>query len=230
MNQMPKKSNLNNLIQFLGLGVLLIVFPLGSWYYLSEGFQYQKDAYAELKDYGAVPSFSLIGQNEKPFTLKEIENKIAVVGFFSRSGKTTPQLMEQLSELHQQFKDRKDILFLMYHLTPGTSDIMTLKDMAAKTNVEDWDQCMFLTGDENSIRSHFKSTYKIPLFKEGRAEDGNLKFKPIKENTSEFPYFVLVDANGKIRNYYDINNKEDIQRLVEHLAILMPRENKKDKI
>ena len=74
--------------------------------------------------------------------------------------------------------------------------------------------------------SLFTNGYKIPLFDE-RTEDGKIPLKSIPVPIpDEYPYFVLIDSSLMIRNYYNINDQESMDRMVEHLAIILPREKK----
>jgi hypothetical protein len=54
--------------------------------------------------------------------------------------------------------------------------------------------------------------------------DSILFCQSLKESWSPGKPFALVDRNGIIRSYYSITTKEDKQILVEHMALLLPRE------
>ena len=83
----------------------------------------------------------------------------------------------------------------------------------------------FLTGDEGKMTDLLTATYKVPIF--GTSEKPEISFDP-KVNTlpEDYPYFVLIDNELTIRNYYNINEEASMNRLVEHLAIILPRERR----
>jgi hypothetical protein len=60
---------LKTVYQTVALLFLLVIFPMGSWYYLKTGFAYRKNALNELKPYGNLNSFELKDVNVNVFKI-----------------------------------------------------------------------------------------------------------------------------------------------------------------
>ena len=71
------------LIQLGGVFLLLVIFPLVSWYYLRTGLDYRLQAIQELKDFGKIPAFTLANYNDSLITSERFAEGLVVGYFFS---------------------------------------------------------------------------------------------------------------------------------------------------
>ncbi|MEO1625317.1 MAG: hypothetical protein AAFV25_09165 [Bacteroidota bacterium] len=209
------------------LVLFLVVMPLGSWYYLQSGFNYHKKALAELRDYGELPTFALTDQSGLPFTRDSLMGSIAIAGFFDRSDNSSKDLFHLVSRLHEQFDDRKGILFLLHDLNANSSS-SDLQQLANQHQLLDARQIRLLTSaDSESMQSLLQKGYRVPDMDKGRDEEGNFSFVPASSKVGEYPYLVITDTKGGVRNYYTYNDIASQKRLIEHIALTMPRKDKK---
>jgi hypothetical protein len=45
------------------------------------------------------------------------------------------------------------------------------------------------------------------------------------QKVSPYPnYYALTDTSGIIRRFYNAEDKSDVERMVQHIAILLPRQ------
>lgn len=100
-----------------------------------------------------------------------------------------------LLKFHKQFKNSQGLAFIV---------------------LQDETQTELIGIDEN--------VYQIKLSKERIAE----VLKDMgKINTTAFsndyPYFILLDQKNTIKKFYDFKNQEEVKRLIEHIAILVPK-------
>lgn len=43
------------------------------------------------------------------------------------------------------------------------------------------------------------------------------------QEEEHYPYFVLLDQNNEIKRFYDYRKEDEVKRLIEHVAILVPK-------
>ena len=222
----PTKSK----FQLLALLTILIVFPLLSWYYLKTGYNYQMDSRSELKDYGTLPAFNFINKDGKPFSNDSLYKSMAVVSFFGKNEKTNQELLSIIQKLNEQFGENDYLKILIPTLQPETDTPAQLSEVFEKNNLNSERQ-YFLTGNKSTIQNWVGKGIKIPtewkVIEEGKAPDILLS-EDKSGNLENYPFFVLVDSKRKIRNYYHLDNVEEVKRMVEHIALLLPRDVKPD--
>ncbi len=217
---MTQKSKKNRILSILALILFIIVLPLGSWYYLNSGLNYYKKLMGELKDYGELPAFTLTNQNGQVFTKADLKGKVVIADFFFTHCPTIcPKMTSQMKRLYEQFDDRADIVFLSHTVDPKRDSVSVLQAYMQAHEIPLDDQWYFLTGNQDSIFALARKGYQLPT-DEGAAGDG--------EDFLHSPYFALLDTTLTIRNYYDGTDSTRVNRLVEHIAMLMPRDPKKE--
>ncbi|MEO0776222.1 MAG: hypothetical protein AAFW73_05880 [Bacteroidota bacterium] len=211
-------------VQIMALLLFLVVMPLGSWYYLSTGLDYQKVARAELKDYGKLPAFSLLNQNDFPITRDSLNGNMLLASFFRLDGPENAERFRMLRALHEQFDDRPDVWFVQHTLSPAAAGGAELKAFAKTVDLAEEGQCIYLNGSPEQTAQLLREGYHIPEAGMPKDDAGKLKIAAdLPAELKDYPYFVLVDDEGVIRNYYDYRDPGQMKRLVEHMAILMPR-------
>lgn len=208
------KKNSMGILQIVGLLFFLVILPGGSWYYLRKGLDYRMSALEELEEIGPMPIFGTIYHNEEALTKAHLEGNIVISSFLDVQNNPTKDVFGQLlQKLHHQFDARDDIRFYTYVIGGQSDSTGMLADFIEKYDLQDTAQCYFLLADDSLIRQQATEGYRLPL-----TEGQSLENQPI---------MVYTDGNGMIRAYYDIQIEERQKRLVEHIAMLMPR--KKDR-
>lgn len=219
---MSKQKKIATKIQIAVLAFFIVFMPLGSWYYLQSGFNYNKELMSELKNYGRIPSFAMLTQNGDTLTDVDLRGKFTVANFYTDQDAAVS--MTYAKSLLSQFKTQKDLYFLFHSLSPTIQNDSILKVVAEKEEL--LDKRAFLLSDDEGQLLRLMDTYKIPLLDE-RTESDSITFQSGGNNLPEtYPYFVLIDTSLMIRNYYDIRDEASMNRFVEHLAVILPREKK----
>lgn len=201
-------------LQILALLLLLVAFPAISWYYLQIGLDYRLDTMDKLGDYGKIPAFELITYKLDTLDREDTESNMIVASFFDLDNESLRRSFgENLGKLHDQFDDRNDLLFLQHLLSdvPSAEEISTFE---IKYELSDEEQCYFFVGGQPPLEQLAREGYRLPL-----EQDPEL---------AENPYLVLVDTTGTIRRYYDVRKSEEVKLLVEHIALLLPRQKERD--
>ncbi len=204
------------ILQTIALFLLLVGFPAISWYYLRTGLDYRMEALGELGDLGKIPGFELTNYNEKEVSKADLKGKVVVASFLSLDASESTSLKgKYLEKLHDQFDERKDVVFVNY-LVEGEIDTTTAKAaaFAEAYKLSDPNQCYFLEGTPDQIRAlATEGGFALPMA-EGMALVDN-------------PFMILADTSLTVRKIYDVREPSQVSRLVEHIALILPLETKR---
>ena len=226
---MANKPSIKSKIQTLAILIILIGFPLLSWYYLTTGYNYQMDARSELKDYGKLPSFNFTSHAGGIYTSDSLKNTMSIISFFGKDGKTNQEMFNVMRKLNTQFGDNPNLELLIVSIESEVNSLGVLAGLFAVNQFNE-KQHHFLTGSNAEVQKWIGEGIKVPT--KWTANENAPTDILVEENKSgtitEYPFFVLVDKNQSIKNYYHVDNEEEVKRMVEHIAILLPREVKPD--
>lgn len=197
------------LIQLAGVFLLLVIFPLGSWYYLRTGLDYRLQAMQEMKDYGKMPGFALYNYNDSLINAERFADGLVVGYFFS--ARHEGLYAEKLAKLHEQFDEREDVFFLAFADTASIGR-GRLEQFAATHNLVDEEQNFYLMGTPDEV-SRLAEGSHIPFEENGMSRPDNS---------------LLFFADSlMVRGFYDMQEEENLKRLVKHITLNIPP--KKDK-
>ena len=201
-NQTPEKKKNVLFISWLVV-VVLFVLPLGSIYFLDSGLQYHKTSVAELEELGKIGAFKVKNQNNLEITPEMLRGRVAVVNFFSENDSTARSQAHRIAKVHQVYSDVDDVLFLSFiHI----DSIKNLFGLATSLGINDHKQWYLLGIDSKDWGNLSSNIYKLQNINSGVA---------------------LVDTSMTIRRIYDINNDPEMGRLVEQIAIVLPKQKRR---
>lgn len=162
------------------------------------------------RKYHTVADFSLVNQNGRTITQKDYLDKIYVADFFFTTCPTIcPIMTKNMAELQNRTQNDTLIRLLSHTVTPEIDSVAQLKKYALEKGVDD-DKWNLVTGDKKQIYELARKSY-LAVQSDG---DGGPYDMIHTEN------FILVDKEKRIRGFYDGTNAEDVDRLMEDLAIL----------
>ena len=163
-----------------------------------------------------IANFSFINQNGKVITQKDYEGKIYVADFFFTTCQSIcPIMTTNMVEVQKTFLNNPKVMLLSHTVTPEIDSVPVLKKYALEKGVIDskWN---LVTGDKKEIYSLARKSYlAVKLGKPNELYD-----MVHTEN------FVLVDAQKRVRGFYDGTKKEEIKRLIEDINWLCQNEKK----
>ena len=165
--------------------------------------------------YNHIPPFNLIDQNGKTIDQSIVKNKIYVADFFfTRCGTICPRIASQLTRVQDIFRDNPAVIFLSHTVDPEHDRPAQLKAYAEKYEAipGKW---YFLTGDKAHIYDLAMHGYYLPTVDAGVKEG-----KP-DETFIHSEKLVLVDKQGIVRGFYDGTDKEQVDRLVLEIRVLL---------
>ena len=212
MTEEKRITGVRRILQALALLLFLVVLPLGSWFYLRNGLDYRKKALEELGEHGTIPPFELPTYKRDTLSREQLEGKLVVASFIDFSDEEqTRRTGAYLNKLHEQFDERPDLLFLQHVLNvPGTDRIHSFE---LQHRLNDQDQCLFLISEGGDMEKRVRRLYSMPVTDAAAPLNTQL---------------VLADTTLTIRRYYDLREEQQIKRMVEHIAIILPRIEEKD--
>jgi protein SCO1/2 len=157
-----------------------------------------------------VAAFKLVNHNGKTITEKDYENKIYVTDFFfTRCPSICPIMSNNMEKLQQTFLEDKEVMFLSMSVTPIMDSIPILKKYAEKHGVVD-SKWHIATGDKKHIYNLARKSY-FAVVDQG---DGGL------QDFIHTPNFILVDKEKRIRGVYDGTMDDEIERIIQDIALL----------
>lgn len=164
----------------------------------------------DTKKYHTIANFQLINQNGDIVTEKDYENSIYIADFFfTTCPSICPIMTKNMAEIQGSILEDDDIRLLSHSVTPQIDSVAQLKKYAIEKGVLDtkWN---LVTGDKKQIYELARKSY-LAVKNDG---DGGPFDMIHTEN------FILVDKERRIRGFYDGTNQEEIEKLLDDLAIL----------
>ena len=118
-------------------------------------------------------------------------------------------------DVQKAFLNNPDVMILSYTVTPEIDSVPVLKKYALKKGVIDskWN---LVTGDKKDIYTMARKSYlAVKLGKPNELYD-----MVHTEN------FVLVDAEKRVRGFYDGTKKDEVKRLIDDIKWLSETDKK----
>ncbi|MCB0529742.1 MAG: hypothetical protein KDC65_14795 [Saprospiraceae bacterium] len=203
-NTENKPSTARKIYIAAALFLILVVLPGVSWIYLRDGLNWRKDAVAELGSYGQIRPAYIIWQDHTKEDL--LKSKVVVVHNFGEDPDLTDanrKILDTGERLYKQFSQNPDFRLAMIS-RGGTAEFRSYAQTLPSADYATW----VWTGGLGSWRTILDNGFEAYCLKEN--------ISPYKE------YYALADTAGAIRRYYDATDDRQIERMVQHIAILLP--------
>lgn len=168
------------------------------------------DSIQYISKYHKIADFSLINQNGKVITQNDYKDKIYIADFFFTTCQTIcPIMTDHMYQIQKGILNDDEVLLLSHSVTPKIDSVAQLKSYAMQKGVNDskWN---LVTGDKKQIYELARKSY-MAVKTDGTGDEYDMIHT---EN------FMLIDKKRQIRGYYDGTKPEDIERLLEDIAIL----------
>ena len=155
----------------------------------------------------SVPEFSFLERGGRPYGLKDLKGKVWVAAFiFTRCRTTCIPMCGEMMELQDEFEDEKDFRIVATTVDPAHDTAERLKKFGEGYGA-DPERWLFLTGKSEDIKAFAHGGLKI----QWHPDD------PLIHST----YFVLVDREGRIRDYFNQTRREEMERLRQVIRTLL---------
>ena len=187
--------------------VLLVSF----YYFLFRGTDNWK---VKMPVISYVQPFSFTNQDGKPFTDKQLLNKITVVEYFFTTCKgICPKLNTNMKLVYEEFKGQPDFQILSHTCMPEVDSVPVLKHYADSlgVNTNIW---VFLTGRKDSLYQMARGSYLL--------DDPKNNVEKIEDQFIHTQFFALIDREGKVRGkVYDGLKAFEVEQLRRDIAKLL---------
>ncbi len=166
--------------------------------------------------YNHIPAWSLIDQNGRVATNDLVNGKVYVADFFfTRCGTICPKLSSQISRVQRIFEDNDAIRFVSFSVDPEHDKPAQLAEYARKYEAipGKW---YFLTGPKADIYRLAMKGFFLPA-----VDAGIMNNQTPDETFVHSEKLVLVDKDGIVRGFYDGTDKEQVERLILEMRVLL---------
>lgn len=210
-----EKVKAKNIFKIIAIGFIIVICPAASWVYLQKGLNYQKEARKEIVVKQTLDVAQFIPEHIKEDS-SLLDNRLRVI-LFDKNESPNAAREELKLKLIDQFESSQGVFVLEFvksktNLTLA-NELQSEMHLRKELSKVDYDEMI-------------SSLIGQPVFKD---MEGKLlleivnKNEPLQENSSNFA--VLVDHNNGLRNFYDTTDPKRVKKLVEHMAILIPRKD-----
>ena len=181
--------------------VLLAILSLGTVFFSKKGVDYQLEQLSELND-----NLGVINYNSVDSSLKAIEGKVGLLTFVNDS-KLIDTILFQLIKINEQFNDRQDFEVVTYVVQDSIRKVIPKIDSKSRNYIE-----TINLSSINQDRYHLLARNILSL----------------KNDKIDKSMHLLIDSEGVIRKYYEVNDPEEIRHLVRNVTSLLPKSQKAD--
>jgi protein SCO1 len=146
-----------------------------------------------------VPNFTLVDQNANPFSNTQLSGQPWIADFiYTTCPSICPLMSAHMQTLQADLPSQ--IKLVSFSVDPAHDTPPVLTDYAQKYHAQPG-RWIFLTGDP-VVQTEVVRAMKL-IFQPAQADS------PIQHDS----HFVLVDAHGHVRGYYDSNTPDQMQNL-----------------
>jgi len=158
-----------------------------------------------------VPAFSMLTQDSTTFTEKDLADKIYVAGFFFSTCPTTcVQMTSEILRLQDFFAENEQIKVVFHSVNPTYDQPSVLKEYAFNYGI-DTNFWKLVTGEKNEIYDIAKCGYYVVASADDTNPTGFIHTDKV----------VLIDKERNIRGYYNATKREDVDRLITEIQVLL---------
>jgi protein SCO1/2 len=173
------------------LGLVLVSFAVLAISHAADGNAFPEfDRIRILESGRSIKDIALIDQDGKPFNLRQLQGKIALVFFgFTNCPDVCPMTMTKFQQLHDAGVDgSKDVAYVMISVDSDRDSPARLKDFLSAFSSD----FIGLTGDSGQIKRLAKE-FSASFYK------GNIDSDTGSYSVAHSPQSFVLDRNGMLR-------------------------------
>lgn len=195
-------------------GVILGLVGFGVWLHGSSGEGDLRDSASApaLPIIASVPDFTFTDRDGSAFHRDQLLGQPWVADFiFTRCVVVCPRMTEQMSRVVESLGASSSVRFVSFSVDPEHDTPQRLDAYARKYGAPD--RWHFLTGDRQQLHTLSKEGFLLAIADVPQNEQTADSDEPIIHSNR----FVLVDAEGQIRSFYDAFDDAELERLLDDL-------------
>ena len=166
--------------------------------------------------FNRVSSFHLTDQNRKTFTDRNLSGKIWIANFiFTHCAGPCPLVSGEVKKLAGIFQGEPGVRFVSFSVDPerDTPEVMRAYAQKFDADPERWS---FLTGPREVIDRLAQDHFRLGVMQIPEAER-----ESVDQTVSHSTKLALVDRSGRIRGYYDAQDRTGFEKLVNDVQSLL---------
>jgi protein SCO1 len=158
-----------------------------------------------------IPNFGLTNHKNEVVSLDTYQNQLKVVDFFFTSCPTIcPRMSNELTRVQNAYKNDDRVKILSFTVDPTYDSPEVLDEYASRYEVNP-NRWHMITGEKEEIYQLARCGFLLPV------EDGDGS----PDDFIHSPMFVLVDKEQRIRGYYNGTQREEVDRLILEINVLL---------
>ncbi|MDO6389894.1 SCO family protein [Pontibacter sp. BT731] len=162
-----------------------------------------------------MPAYEFTSQQGQTISQNELDGNIYVADFFFA---TCPDICKEMSSqmvrVQEAFQDEEQVKLVSFSVNPEHDTPEVLSEYGERYNA-DPAKWYFLTGDRDKIYNLAQKGFYLPVMK----VEGQQDFIHSEK-------FMLVDKDRYVRGIYDGTDKEDVDRLILEIKVLLDEYSK----
>ncbi|MCP3104146.1 SCO family protein [Myxococcus sp. K15C18031901] len=180
------------------------------------GFSMLRGRSEPLPQLGALPDFTFTRQDGKPFGNAQLRGHPFIANFiFTRCPTVCPAFTRKMAHVQQSTASLgADLQLVSFSVDPKYDTPERLAEYG-QLHGADFARWSFLTGDYEVLKDTIVQGFKVSMGREAGAPEDDLL--SIFHGT----HFVLVDAHGQVRGYYDSADSSSTDRLLSDVHRLV---------
>ena len=165
--------------------------------------------------YHRIREFKLQSNTGDSIGIPTDSNQITIVNFFfTRCKSFCPAMNAAMARVVAEFPDNRMLKFYSISVDPkyDTPNVLNQYAQTLKADPKRWS---FLTGDKEFIFELARRDFLV---------DALLAPENKKEDIVHSPMLILIDPDRKIRGFYDSTRKEQVDKLIDEIKVLITEE------
>jgi len=189
---------------WLWIGLMVTLAVLSAIMFLGYRQRHQKPSLPIL---AAIPQFALTNERSQPVTHDTLKGKVWIADFiFLGCQASCPKLTARMATLQEKIEAKKlPVRLVSFSVDPDNDTPQRLQEYGAKwkANFEVWS---FVSGKNADLDAIVVKGFKMQY---GKADETAGVFGIMHGD-----WFVLIDAQGRIRGYYDSGEPANLDKLL----------------
>lgn len=157
-----------------------------------------------------LPDFSFVERSGETVTQRELTGRVWIADFvFTNCAGPCPLMTRKMAALSGQLADAERVQFVTFSVDPQRDTPEVLREYAKQHGADAQRWWFLTTGEPEAVRRLAIEGFRI-IARPTTSEERQQGMDDILHST----YFVLVDAVGRVRGFYDSLDEERVEKLI----------------